>query len=231
MVDLCHWCGNEYKEIGKHWAWSGCDYERFSDHQHEIITGLLLGDGGLNWVNSNPYVQVGMTAPNYLEYLSTKKFPTLSGGVALIQTAEECATRDRKSGFNPAADKEDYSDLYKWQTMSHPDLQRYKSWYSTGSKVFPSKIELTPTALKHWYCGDGSLRRGSTPLISLSNEYGNEDKIVQIFNRAGFTDFRLERRAESSSVDLLQIVFSGNSSERFFNYVSSPPPDFAYKWK
>lgn len=225
MADTCHQCGNEYKEIGKHWSWSECDYESLSQHQHEVVVGLLMGDGGLNWSNDKPYVQVAMTTPNYLEYLSQSIFPTCSGNVALIQTAADCAERDRNSGMNPTANKENYSDLYKVQTMSHPDLTQYNSWYSTGKKVFPPDIELTPTTLKHWYCGDGSLIDNGASKIALHNERKNEDKIKKVFRRVGLTISNWY-----SGGSCTNITFRGDEAEAFFNYIGEPLPDFSRKW-
>ena len=232
MGDTCHECGREFKQIADHWAQSSCSYSNFSEHQHGVLTGLLMGDGLLHRSNRRPYLRTQMITKDYLSHLSKELFPVLSGDVHLTITAKESAAHNIDTGFSPDADVEDYSDLYGWQTMAHPGLQRYEAWYSSGSKAFPPNIELTPTVLKHWYCGDGHLNENKYPGIALCNESGNKEKINSMFSRVGLTDFfwREGQQARDRSNPLTTIRFRADGTENFFEYVGDPPPGFAYKW-
>lgn len=55
-------------------------------------------------------------------------------GTSYKMSAEENAKRCRESGFSEDANSEDYSDLYYWCSVSHPDLDKYQEWYKTGEK-------------------------------------------------------------------------------------------------
>lgn len=230
-MDTCHECGDEYKRIAQHWQRSDCKYQDLSEHQHKVITGFLMGDGSLSSKNKNPYVQTGMTTKDYLIYLSEEILPVCSGDVNMGRTAAECAQRDRESGFRPNAKEEEYSDMYRWNTMCHPELKRYESWYRTGEKAFPENIELTPTVLKHWFVCDGYLANGKYAGISLNNEGDNEKKITDMFNRAGLTDFFWSGPNLDKGDFRAFVRFRAEGTENFFDYIGSPLPGFAYKWR
>jgi len=118
--------------------------------------------------------------------------------------------------------------------MSHPDLQKYVAWYSTGDKLFPKDLELTPTALKHYFAGDGCLCEGLYARMSICNERSNKDKIAKIFETAGLTDFywsENERKGEREGYKA-SIKFTAAGTENFFDYIGRDPlPGFEYKWK
>ena len=226
MADTCHDCGNQYISLSKHWSKSNCSYPALCQYQHDTIVGSLMGDGYLRRDKKNPSLEIAMTTKEYLTWLCEKVFPVCSGTVRLMRTARECAKRDRKSGFNPEADSKDYSDMYRWVTMSHPELNKYKNWYSSGSKTFPSNLALTPTVLKNWYCGDGSLHKEKYPQITLNNESENKRKIESIFQTAGLTDFFWDKSRSNTTV-----VFRKEGAENFFDYVGRDPlPGFEYKF-
>jgi len=147
----CPECGEKYKQLGQHWTGS-CSAPQLTKQQYDIVVGLLMGDGNLRRNGKNPHIKIVMISPNYLEYLD-EMFGCLGTGIRLTQTAAESAKRNRDSGFSPNAKEENYSDLYQWRTRSLPELHDF-NWYKTGKKVWPEDIELTPTVLKHLYCGD-----------------------------------------------------------------------------
>jgi len=229
MGDVCQQCGNEYKRIGQHWSMSSsCSHPSFTDHQKEIITGLLMGDGYIDTCSKNPYITVNMISPNYLEYIADE-FGVLGGDVSLKITAAESAKRNKDSGFDPNAKEQNYSDKYQWQSMSHPELQEFADWYSSGKKVWPADIELTPTVLKHWYCGDGywdnsGSRNGIR--IAMANEVDNTNKVDQMFKNIGLS-------APSNygvSENTCDAQFTVEQSKELWQYMGAPLPDFEYKW-
>lgn len=235
MSEICTHCGNEYQRIANHWSQSSdCSHPSFTDHQREIITGLLMGDGHISRKDSpNPRVQCNMISENYLQYID-EKFGVFGNGVYLGRTAEESAKQVRERGFNPDAEAADYSDAYMWRSMSHPELQEFSDWYSTGEKVWPKHIELTPTVLKHWYCGDGNWNNSGTNnniRISMSNEVENTDKVDQLFEAAGLpspSNYNIsERKAGGKRCDA---VFTVDQSQKLCQYMGEPLPDFEYKW-
>ena len=206
-TDICESCGNEYKSIGKHWGRTSWDYPKITDKQHQIITGLLMGDG---WVHSRktPRLQATMVSENYLYYLSNS-FGKLSNGVKLREEGDK-----------------NYKDKYTW-SFSHPHLQKYRDWYSSGEKIWPEDLNLTPTVLKHWYCGDGTKHR-NTIVISMWNEHKRLDKASKIFENSGLpSPSNYNINEEKSTCDA---QFTVKQSEIIWDYMGEPLPDFGYKW-
>lgn len=232
MSEVCEQCGREFEGIGSHWMQSSCSYPALTDHQKEIIVGLLMGDGSLNRYGKNPRLQCNMISLNYLEYLD-EQFGVLGTGVSLQDTAEESAKNARDSGFRPNAVKENYSDVYRWQSRSHSELHEY-NWYTSGEKVWPKTIDLTPTVLNHWYSGDGNCDNSGPQgciRIAMANEVENQEKVNQIFENAGLpspSNYAISDRNDGSSGCNAQ--FTVEQSKELWNYMGEPLPDFEYKW-
>ena len=144
-----------------------------------MVVGILMGDGCIDGSGKNPRLIITMTSPNYLEYVA-ENFDILGGDVRLYTTAEENAKNSRYSGLNPNADSDNYSDIYRWCSIKHPELEEFAEWYESGGKMWPENIKLTPTVLKHWYCGDGHWNNnGSANYIAIAmlNEVDNLEKV------------------------------------------------------
>jgi hypothetical protein len=198
-----------------------------------MVTGILMGDGSINRHRKNPYIQIGMISPNYLKYVA-QQFGVLGSDVKIYRTAEELAKENRDSGFHPNADADDYSDMYRWQSMRHPELSEFADWYSNGEKVWPEDIELTPTVLKHWYCGDGSWSNSSSAnyiQIAMANEIKNTDKVDEIFKKSGLpspNNYGIGKNQNENKI--CNALFTVEQSKELWEYMGEPLPDFEYKW-
>lgn len=229
----CSECEEEFIQIGQHWRYKPEHRPIITEKQKEVIKGLLMGDGSLNRTAPTPYIQVNMTSENYLKYVDNI-FGTLSTGVSLMHTAEESARHDRKSGFNDSASAENYSSVYHWQTRSHPQFSNYESWYTSSGRIWPESIKLTPTALKHWYCGDGHFdNHGDKHSIdfAISNEIENTEKVTKIFTQSGLpspSNYKTSSRKDGSMRCTAR--FTKRDSEVLWEYMGDPLPDFQYKW-
>lgn len=229
----CYECGNEYKQIGIHWTTGLCEHPSFSERQREILTGLVMGDGHINRSSKNPHIVCEMIMKEYLEYISGI-FGVLGGDVSLLMTAEENAKRSRDYGFSPDADPSNYSDVYRWSSMCHPELQEFADWYATGEKVWPADIELTPTVLKHWYCGDGHWHDSGSHnciRISMSNEVDHTDKIDTLFETVGLpapSNYNICERIDGSR--RCSAEWTVAQSKELWEYMGDPLPGFEYKW-
>jgi len=229
----CPECGKKYKSLGQHWHHSPDHRPSFTDHQREIITGLMMGDGCINKGSNNPILQVNMTSPNYLEHLD-EQFGCLATGVKFRTTAAENAKVARDGGLRPNAKAENYSDQYIFRSRSLPELEEFADWYKTGKKMWPEDIELTPTVLKHWYCGDGNWnnsRYKSYIRIGMSNEIDNTDKVDKIFTNAGLpapSNYDIYERKSGGQIGVAE--FTVEQSKQLWEYMGNPLPDFEYKW-
>lgn len=230
----CPQCGEKYNKIGQHWSIGQCTHPPLSQHQIEITTGLLMGDGSLERCDKHASLRAKMITPEYLDYLDGK-FGVFSVGKSLCTTAEESAFNCRESGFSPNASPQDYSDLYRWRTRNHAGLDQFRSWYNTGKKVWPDDIALTPTVLKHWFCGDGS--REETPYgqnrihIAMSNEIDNTEKVDRMFSNSDLpkpSEYNINQRKDGSFSCMAR--FTMEDSHLLWDYMGEPLPGFEYKW-
>jgi hypothetical protein len=195
---------------------------------------LMMGDGWLDRGNVNPSLACQMITPAYLEYVDDV-FRCLGIGVRLRKTAEENAKHNRDRGFRPDARAQNYSDTYRWRSRTHPELTDF-DWYTGegGEKVWPADLELTPTVLKHWYCGDGNWSNSGSNnyiRIAMSNEVEYTDKIDKYFERVGLpkpNNYNIQQR-KSGGVNC-DALFTVGASKELWDYMGSPPPGFEYKW-
>jgi hypothetical protein len=220
----CPDCGKDREQLGTHWAQSkSCEYPELTSEQFEIITGLLLGDGSINRGSGNPYVQCGMVNEDYLKYLD-EKFPIMGTGVRMVESAEKSASKS--TPLTPENDNpEKYNDVYQWITRSNPNLSSFSKWYKTGKKVWPENITLTPTILKHWYVGDGSLNKANgspSIIIYTSKEINNKSKVEEYFVKANIP--KPDNWSNSS------MYWNKKHSIELLQYMGQPLPGFRYKW-
>lgn len=196
-----------------------------------------MGDGHVDRPNGgNPRLNIHMITEDYLKYID-EVFGPLSTGVRLLKTAKESAEQINERGFSVVTES-GCSDVYQMQTRRHPELSRYDDWYSSGEKVWPEDIELTPTVLKHWYVCDGHLAntegKGRPYItIGMSNEVNQTEKVSEMFKRAGLPEPRYnicesERYSKGRSCDA---VFTSEESMELLKYIGwKPLPGFEYKW-
>lgn len=229
----CYDCGNMYGQLGAHWSRSNtCGYPELTDHQHSVITGMLMSDSWINTGGNNGWkanLETEMTIEPYLQYINEEVFPNIGTSVSLLRTAEEvCERSQRNTTVDGSENAEDYSDMYAWRTVGHPELSDYRSWYDSGEKQWPDGLELSPVAFKHLFVGDGSYHQGDEYIkITTVNEMDNEEKVVSIFDRSGIRINNFRYDPHSDKVD---IFLSKSESERMFELMGDPLPGFEYKW-
>lgn len=232
MSELCPNCGTESEWLSQHWNRSAdCDFPELGDHRHEIITGVLMGDGYLARHSKNAHVVVQMTTPEYLCWLDSE-FGIFSTGVRKTNTSEEMEKRARKTNSRGNVNTGEYSDVFELSTRTHPELNRYREWYSSGEKCWP-EVDITPTVMKHLYVCDGNYDNNKSHnrvRISMSNEIQNMNKVKRIFDRSGITigHFDTSERKDGSSRCLA--VIPKAEKQGFFDYIGTPLPGFEYKW-
>lgn len=223
-MQVCHSCGGEFKGVGQHWAKSTCPYPEPTERQHEIITGVLMGDGYI-YMNDgeNPYLSVQMTNEEFLKWLYDELDP-LSRYFKHEQTAKEKAEQNRRNGYSDDAREEDYNDVYGFSTRCLPALKKYAAWYETGQKRFPDDLELTPLVLKMWYVCDGTkyTQENTRPVIEIgcTNE---RDRVEYV--KGLFSSLDVSPRFDDSVVR-----FRVDDSEKLWKYMGDSVPGFEYKW-
>lgn len=200
----CDNCNREFTYIGNHWGSSGeCGYPSISERQWEILTGFIMGDGCCQRQHSNPDIRTTMSNPEFLQWLDSEITPL-------------------SRGFELRYEHEDKKNLYVWSTLCHPEFERFRNWYATGRKRFPSNLTLTPLIAKVWYCCDGSLSNVGEVRFYSENEKDRSEFIKRLFTSQSFSPPMQSGKMFRFRVD---------ESEKLLDWMGEPLPGFEYKWK
>ncbi len=220
-VNQCSECGGVYSELGKHFSKSSCS-ESLSDEQYEIIKGIVLGDGWVNWQQETPSVEVSLTNRDALEWID-EKLSTYSNGVKSGVSAASRAENNRRSGFHPDASEEAYDDTWNLTTLSMESLQPIANWYSAGEKRIPETVDITSESLRMWYICDGTIRwsgQNSYIVITTSKySFGSDDVIDSVLD-----NYPGSHKVLSDAIRFME-------PKNFFEYIGEPIPGFEYKWE
>lgn len=212
MVVECPNCENEYERLGHHWSMSSdCGEPELTDRQHEVLTGLLLGDANVSESdNRKPHFQIMMKSGEFVEWISDEL------GVFATKISEVEGT-----GYGEG------NIYYQMRTRRADVFSQYNDWYGDNGKIFPDDIELTPLILKVWYCCDGDMSvddRWNTKhyaRISSKNEADNKRKVNSYFTDLDF---------QPNWNDGCRFTFGREGSHEFWQYIGEPLPGFEYKW-
>jgi hypothetical protein len=223
----CEHCGRTFSNIGIHWSAKPDHYPDMSREQIKILSGVSLGDGHIKVMDSGVgNIDVQMINEDYLKYLQ-EKFPTLGVGVSLYRTAAEKAKQNRESGFSPEASEEDYNDIYRWRTLSHPDI---------GQLSDPlSNIECNRITVKHWIACDGHKETNAKSpryCIAMSNLSDRKDDVWSWFQNAGFEPYRwAEGKIKYNGVEKTNttLFFDEQTSKDISDWIGKMPNGFERK--
>jgi hypothetical protein len=227
--ESCPDCGKPYKQLACHWRYNPEHRPSFTDKQLNIIKGLLMGDGCLDISSKYPRIKVETINEKYLHELNNI-FSLLSstGGVYQSMDSVESSMNISNSSFIEVKNP-DCSDLYTWKTKTHPDLEKFKSWYSSGKKIFPETINLDPEVLKHWYVGDGSYTEYDRFTIVTGNESESKKKINSYFQKKSLPKPKWVT-SERYGAKISHLRWTVDESKELFEYIGEPLPGFEYKW-
>lgn len=206
----CPSCEYEGSRLGHHWSMSqNCSEPEFSDRQHQVITGILLGDGSVTTSDGRkPMFSVEVNERRFVEWVSDEL------GVFSTHNIIE-----RKF--------EDKQNTYRINSRRLNQLKEYRSWYETGEKRFPENLELTPLVLKLWYCTDGGKsvdkrwKKKEYARIASKNESDRKEFILSLFDELPF---------DANWNDEYRFTFGRKGSYDFWDYIGDPLPGYEYKW-
>lgn len=180
-----------------------------------IFDGLMLGDGNLRKRYKNVQYQQSCKHVSYLNYLKT----------IMEQFGIYCSNKCPYT-YVHKQNKATYSVLV---SRIHEYLtENYYRRYPQGVKIVPRDLNLTPDAVRHWYCGDGYL--GSTR--------GRDPEYISMYTN-GFSDNdrnllreKLEEKGWNSSVlNSGQLYIGVNHFLDFLSYMGNcTVPCYQYKW-
>lgn len=211
----CPDCGKDYEQIANHWQFNPDHRNTLTERQHQIVQGLVLGDGHIHNQAVNSKLIVGSTSRSFLEWLQ-EQFPVISGDVRVSKSVDELIEMNEKnSHVDVSVTDADYSKMYRWNTVSHPDLNEYTNTHE-------SVDVLTPLSTKVWYVSDGTLAESGTswrPQFRVTDDE-RLSYVAGLLRDVGFTV------TESSG----NCYIKQGETEQFFEYIGEPIPSFDDKW-
>jgi len=115
--------------------------------QKEILTGLMLGDGGLEVHKNGKNASLKVTRTLQDEEYNKYHFHVFNSYNSKCANYKHYDKRTNKTYFCSVL-----------KTSVHPEFtQWYKKWYPDGKKNVPNDIKLTPTSLATWFADDGCI--------------------------------------------------------------------------
>lgn len=199
------------------------EFEDLEPITAEIIEGSLLGDG---CISQYGIYQQEAKDEKYLKWLGE-----LLGKSGIRYKITH--TKSRTSYSKEAV----YYRLYTHSCPAFFELR--KIWYIKNNKEkeikrVPRNIKLTPTALLHWYLGDGNLKRdkrpgkkGGRPSVRLfTNDFSKEDIKLLIKNLKRDLDLnfypspKLNKNIKKGCV----LYLYTKDLFKFFNIIGQKPP-------
>ena len=184
----------------------------------EIIDGLLLGDGSLNYRPGNP------------NFRSLPRFGYNCKELEFVEWIVQALTGLGLT-FGPIHPKPNgYGTGITHQVYSHVAVQLLPylhRWYPAGKKILPIDISITPTVANMWYCGDGGLDsdKGYLRQIALCTHCFEPDSREWLAEQLRSLGFR-SRAAKNG-----RVFVSKRAIPDFLNWIGQPPTScYLYKW-
>lgn len=186
--------------------------------QHQILEGLLLGDGSITRRHNK--------SPRYSH--GTSKKETLITILNLVKFTGNMYT------YKYTYKNGEISEINVLTTHGYPQLKVYaKRWYPNGIKIVPRDLILTPTVCYWWYIGDGCL--------SQKIQYGKKCTHVLTLSTNGFSDddrnILIDLMVKHINIDYVGIEKCGRlclystDIPKFLSYIGKcANTEYEYKW-
>lgn len=218
----CPNCCNSYQSISHHWRY--CGYPELSEKQHKLVQGGLLSDGTISYSDTERsgkgVFRIYNTNRKFLEWFDNE-MGVFTTGVRINRTGEDKHRDNIASGFDTERDA-NYADLYCVSSRSLPIFEEmYDAWYD-GSRHIPADFELSPTAAKVWYAGDGNLNwdGDSRGYVEIGCSSFDKQVVESLISEKGFNCSVTNGR--------LRIWSDG---DRFLQWIGSAVSGMQYKWE
>ncbi len=199
-----------------------------ANHQ-SIITGFLLGDGCVtqNGNNRTPRLSLTSTEPEYAQaMMAALPFewtpPQITPAQSMLIKSQTCQCKE------------------SWRVHSLADncLRVYHDeWYSTGKKIVPADVALTPEAVLHWFLGDGSSTWQGRPgkqhtLLSFATHGFTKAECEMLCDKLKEADSRMTFQIHRQRAYWVVETNKYSAVSAFYEYIGACPyPCFEYKWK
>jgi len=132
----------------------------------EFIDGELLGDGCLT-LSKKGHMAYYDHASKYYEYLVWLDNIFSSEGLIRMGNIREYIHKENKALW------------YRYYTVGCVELQIvHDRWYPNGKKTVPKDLKLTPTIVRQWFIGDGSIKKDGSNVRFAVDGFDMESKEI-----------------------------------------------------
>jgi hypothetical protein len=205
--------GKSHSEISKRkiseslmWGDDDVNQCEITQYEKEVIDGIMLADG-------------------HIEKLV--KSSRITYGCKFRETLDDIKNSLENLNFSePWQSKK--SKCWHFKSKSYLQLNEYRNlWYdSSGTKIVPDNIKLTPIVLYWWFVGDGYRRDYS--IVLCTDAFSGEDKkkLIEMFADIGFLDVHITRNGK-------RIYIGGSEVKKFLDIISNSvkiSPQYEYKF-
>jgi hypothetical protein len=198
----------------------------FTVEQQDIITGSLLGDGGIFKYKEthNPYFAILRKAEDdkYLiwEYEKLKDF---------------CMSGPKYHNIFDKRTNKIYKNVRFITRRSKLFDDYYNLWYPNKIKIVPKTLQLTPLSLAIWFCDDGTICSSNVPWrmrIKLSTHGFDYDSVEFLHS---MLQNKFEEKFQIIKSDNKFIIYgSDNATRRFIQEIDAVFPNVMMRkayWK
>lgn len=203
-----------------------------TQHQKEIIEGCIISDACLDRQSVNSNSRFRLTSINYefIEDLKKNLYTDLQGHVSI----RPAHTYTYSTGKTHSA-----KESYTYSTRNHEYLTSiYDKWYVDKKKIIPRDLEITPTMLRYWIFGDGSVhvQKKYTNTISFrlhTNDFLYEDVqfLQDKLKEKGFEFAAYKRKYSQPDKGYVMYLNKSKQVIELLKYVGDPIACFSYKWR
>jgi len=120
---------------------------------------------------------------------------------------------------------------YCFKTRSFVELKDLrKRWYFNNKKIVPMDLTLTPTIVRQWFIGDGTLVK--TNIILCTDGFCLEDVLLL---KHKLSQLNIESSIYKHRTNQYHIYIKKKSVRIFYSYIGKCPPEiksiYGYKWR
>ena len=145
----CPTCGYTYERLSRHWTSGPCPRPELTRRQHNLVTGLLLGNAAISGNSANKHLVLVTTNRPFAAWV-LEKLDWLAHG--LVRIDPDSTNTDEAADWK-------VNHRYRVRTMAHPELTPYRKWYvAPGEKRIPLHLNLPPRSARAWYACSGGLQ-------------------------------------------------------------------------
>jgi hypothetical protein len=212
----CPTCGCPYERLSRHWTSGSCPRPELGRRQHDLVTGLLLGNAAISGNSANKHLVLVTTNRSFATWVF-EELGWLAHG--LVRVDPESANAGEVTDW-------DVNQRYRVRTMAHPELTPYREWYSApNEKRIPFHLDLPPRSARAWYACSGGLQwhgdydsQRSAVFSALDDKRAS--RIGGLLERVEFESTRVGKRVQ----------LPPRETRAFLDWIGDPVPGVGYKW-